>query len=105
MSPPPNPSPLPPDVLPLRVESVRVMVAPGPSLSIAPPLPRAPAAVPPATLSVKSQSVMVAVEGAVGPVRKPALLSFVERLLTVVETCRRQKRNVLSWLVEAVVAR
>jgi hypothetical protein len=30
---------------------------------------------------------------------------FVERLLTVVETCRRQKRDVLSWMVEAVEAR
>jgi hypothetical protein len=30
---------------------------------------------------------------------------FVERLLTVVEACRRQKRNVLSWMVEAVEAR
>jgi transposase len=30
---------------------------------------------------------------------------FVERLLTVVETCRRQERNVLSWMVEAVEAR
>ena len=30
---------------------------------------------------------------------------FVERLLTVVETCRRQQRNVSSWLVEAVEAR
>jgi transposase len=30
---------------------------------------------------------------------------FVERLLTVVETCRRQRRNVLSWMVEAVEAR
>jgi hypothetical protein len=30
---------------------------------------------------------------------------FVERLLTVVETCRRQKRNVFSWLVNAVEAR
>jgi hypothetical protein len=30
---------------------------------------------------------------------------FVERLLTVVETSRRQKRNVLSWMVEAVEAR
>jgi transposase len=30
---------------------------------------------------------------------------FVERLLTVVETCRRQKRNVLSWMIEAVEAR
>jgi hypothetical protein len=30
---------------------------------------------------------------------------FVERLLTVVEICRRQKRNVFSWLVEAVEAR
>lgn len=27
---------------------------------------------------------------------------FVERLLTVIETCRRQSRNVYSWLVEAV---
>jgi hypothetical protein len=26
-------------------------------------------------------------------------------LLTVVETCRRQQRNVLSWMVEAVEAR
>jgi len=31
--------------------------------------------------------------------------STTERLLTVVETCRRQKRNVLSWMVEAVEAR
>ena len=30
---------------------------------------------------------------------------FVERMLTVVATCRRQKRNVFSWLVEAVEAR
>jgi transposase len=30
---------------------------------------------------------------------------FVERLLTVVETCRRQKRNAFSWLVDAVEAR
>jgi len=30
---------------------------------------------------------------------------FVERLLTVVPTCRRQKRNVLSWRVDAVAAR
>jgi transposase len=30
---------------------------------------------------------------------------FVERLLTMVETCWRQQRNVLSWLVEAVEAR
>ena len=30
---------------------------------------------------------------------------FVERLLTVVETCRRQKRNVLAWMVQAVEAR
>ena len=30
---------------------------------------------------------------------------FVERLLTAVETCRRQQRNVFSWLVEAVEAR
>ena len=27
---------------------------------------------------------------------------FVERLLTVIETCRRQDRNVFAWLVEAV---
>jgi transposase len=27
---------------------------------------------------------------------------FVERMLTVIETCRRQKRNVFEWLVEAV---
>jgi transposase len=29
---------------------------------------------------------------------------FVECLLTVIETCRRQKRNVYSWLVDAVQA-
>ena len=29
---------------------------------------------------------------------------FVERMLTVIETCRRQSRNVFSWLVEAVQA-
>src|SRR5471030_1045500 len=29
---------------------------------------------------------------------------FVERMLTVIETCRRQRRNVYSWLVEAVQA-
>jgi transposase len=29
---------------------------------------------------------------------------FVERLLTVIETCRRQRRNVFTWLVEAVQA-
>jgi transposase len=29
---------------------------------------------------------------------------FVERLLTVIETCRRQSRNVFDWLVEAVQA-
>lgn len=29
---------------------------------------------------------------------------FVERLLTVIETCRRQKRNVFSWLVTTVQA-
>jgi len=29
---------------------------------------------------------------------------FVERLLTVIETCRRQDRNVFQWLVEAVQA-
>jgi transposase len=30
--------------------------------------------------------------------------AFVERLLTVTETCRRQSRNVFSWLVDAVQA-
>lgn len=30
---------------------------------------------------------------------------FVERLLTVVETCRRQKRDVFGWLVAAMEAR
>lgn len=29
---------------------------------------------------------------------------FVERLLTVIETCRRQHRNVFQWLIEAVQA-
>jgi len=29
---------------------------------------------------------------------------FVERLLSVIETCRRQSRNVFSWLVSAVEA-
>jgi transposase len=29
---------------------------------------------------------------------------FVERLLTVIETCRRQERNVFQWLVQAVQA-
>ena len=29
---------------------------------------------------------------------------FVERMLTVIETCRRQDRNVFAWLVEAVQA-
>jgi transposase len=29
---------------------------------------------------------------------------FVERLLTVIETCRRQQRNVFQWLIEAVQA-
>jgi hypothetical protein len=29
---------------------------------------------------------------------------FVERLLTVIETCRRQHRNAFQWLVEAVQA-
>jgi transposase len=29
---------------------------------------------------------------------------FVERLLTVIETCRRQQRDVFQWLVEAVQA-
>ena len=30
---------------------------------------------------------------------------FVERMLTVIETCRRQKRNVYAWLTDAVQAR
>jgi len=29
---------------------------------------------------------------------------FVERMLTVIETCRRQRRNVYSWLVATVQA-
>jgi transposase len=29
---------------------------------------------------------------------------FVERMLTVIETCRRQERNVFAWLTEAVKA-
>ena len=29
---------------------------------------------------------------------------FVERMLTVIETCRRQKRNVYDWLTDAVQA-
>ena len=29
---------------------------------------------------------------------------FVERLLTVIETCRRQSRNVFSWLADVVHA-
>jgi transposase len=29
---------------------------------------------------------------------------FVERLLTVIETCRRQRRNVFTWMTEAVQA-
>jgi transposase len=30
---------------------------------------------------------------------------FVERMLTAIETCRRQNRNTFAWLVEAVHAR
>jgi transposase len=30
---------------------------------------------------------------------------FVERMLTVIETCRRQKRNVYAWLTDTVQAR
>lgn len=30
---------------------------------------------------------------------------FVERMLTVIETCRQQKRDVFAWMVEAVRAR
>ena len=29
---------------------------------------------------------------------------FVERMLTVIETCRRQNRNVYAWLTHAVEA-
>ena len=29
---------------------------------------------------------------------------FVERLLTVIETCRRQRRNAFAWLTHAVAA-
>jgi len=29
---------------------------------------------------------------------------FVERMLTVIETCRKQKRDVFSWMVDAVQA-
>jgi transposase len=29
---------------------------------------------------------------------------FVERLLTIIETCRRQQRNVFQWLIDAVQA-
>jgi transposase len=29
---------------------------------------------------------------------------FVERMLTVIETCRRQKRDVFTWLTETVSA-
>lgn len=30
---------------------------------------------------------------------------FVERLLTVIETCRRRERNVFEWLTQAVEAK
>jgi transposase len=30
---------------------------------------------------------------------------FVERMLTVIETCRRQNRNVYAWLTDAIQAR
>ena len=30
---------------------------------------------------------------------------FVERMLTVIETCRRQQRNVFAWMTETVAAR
>jgi transposase len=36
--------------------------------------------------------------------QSPSGSRYVERLLTVIETCRRQSRNVFSWLVEAVQA-
>ena len=45
------------------------MVAPGPSLSMAPPLPSTPAP-PPARLPVKTELVMVAVEGCADPGRR-----------------------------------
>jgi transposase len=37
--------------------------------------------------------------------QSPAGSRFVERLLTVIETCRRQDRDVFAWLVQAVQAR
>ena len=36
--------------------------------------------------------------------QSPSGSQFVERMLTVIETCRRQRRNVYSWLVETVQA-
>jgi len=36
--------------------------------------------------------------------QSPAGSRFVERMLTVIETCRRQDRNVFAWLSEAVAA-
>ena len=37
--------------------------------------------------------------------QSPSGSRFVERMLTVIETCRRQKRDAFAWLVEAVEAR
>jgi transposase len=36
--------------------------------------------------------------------QSPSGSRFVERLLTVIETCRRQSRHVFSWLIDAVQA-
>jgi len=36
--------------------------------------------------------------------QSPAGSRFVERLLTVIETCRRAGRNAFAWLTEAVAA-
>jgi transposase len=34
--------------------------------------------------------------------QSPSGSRFVERMLTVIETCRRQDRNVFAWLSETV---
>ena len=36
--------------------------------------------------------------------QSPSGSRFVERMLTVIETCRRQNRNVYAWLTDAVKA-
>jgi transposase len=36
--------------------------------------------------------------------QSPSGSRFVERLLTVIETCRRQDRDVFAWLIAAVQA-